>query len=75
LAPRLKGRLLLVYGGRDENVPLKYGLEVIDAFIKADRDFDMLLVPDSPHGAGSEPYALKRSLEYFIDHLAAPTVP
>jgi dipeptidyl aminopeptidase/acylaminoacyl peptidase len=75
LVSRLKGRVLLIFGGIDENVPLKYAFQVIDALIRADRDFDMLIAPDSPHSVGREPYPVKRSLEYFIDHLAAPTEP
>ena len=47
LVSRLKGRVLLIFGGIDENVPLKYAFQVIDALIRADRDFDMLIAPEA----------------------------
>ena len=69
LAKRLKGRLLLIYGGIDENVPLKNAFVLFDALIKADVDFDTLIMPDAPHGAGGTPYAVERSLKYFVTYL------
>lgn len=70
LASHLKGRVLLIYGGIDENVPLKHAFAVFDAFIKADKDVDMLIVPDSAHAVPKEPYVVRRSAQYFVDHLA-----
>ena len=75
LASRLKGRVLLIYGGVDENVPLKHAFVVFDAFIKADKDVDMLVAPDSSHLVFAEPYAFRRSVKYFVEHLAALPVP
>ena len=70
LALRLKGRVLLVYGGIDESVPLKQAFSLLEAFIKADKDIDLLIVPDAPHAVGKEPYVIRRSVQYFIDNLA-----
>lgn len=70
LASRLRGRVLLIYGGIDENVPLKSGFMMFDAFIKADKDVDMLIVPDSAHLVPADPYVIRRSVQYFIEHLA-----
>lgn len=70
LAPRLKGRVLLIYGGIDESVPLRHALVVLDAFIKADKDIDMLIVPDSAHTVPTEPYVIRRSVQYFVEYLA-----
>lgn len=72
LAPRLKGRVMLMYGGIDENVPLTDAFIVFDAFIKADKDIDMLVIPDSPHGVFGLPYAVRRGVQYFVDHLVTP---
>jgi dipeptidyl aminopeptidase/acylaminoacyl peptidase len=72
LAKRLKGKLLLIYGGIDENVPLKNAFVLFDALIKADVDFDTLIMPDAPHGAGGTPYAVERSLKYFVTYLQGP---
>jgi dipeptidyl aminopeptidase/acylaminoacyl peptidase len=71
LAPQLQGNVLLIYGGIDENMWLKHAFVTLNAFIKADKDVDTLIVPDSSHGAPEEPYAVRRSVQYFLDHLAA----
>jgi dipeptidyl aminopeptidase/acylaminoacyl peptidase len=70
LADRLAGKLLLIYGGVDENVPLKNAFDLFDALIKADKVFDLLIMPDSAHSASREPYAVKRTMRYFLEHLA-----
>jgi dipeptidyl-peptidase-4 len=73
LANRLKGKLLLIYGGIDENVPLKHAFALFDALIKANVDFDTLIVPDAPHSAGLQPYAAIRTLKYFMNNLGDPS--
>ncbi len=70
LASRLRGKVLLVYGGIDESVPLKHAFEILDAFVKADKDVDLLIVPDSAHAVPKVPYVIRRSVQYFVDHLA-----
>ncbi len=72
LAERLEGKLLLAYGMVDENVPIKHGAEIIDALIKADKDFDLIIMPDASHGISSEPYVTKRMLAFFGRHLGGP---
>jgi dipeptidyl aminopeptidase/acylaminoacyl peptidase len=72
IAPQLTGRVLLVYGGIDESVPLRHAFLLLDAFIKADKDVDLLIVPDAAHSVGSEPYVIRRSVQYFVEHLGAP---
>jgi dipeptidyl-peptidase 4 len=69
LADRMTGKLLLIYGGLDEVVPLHVAFGLVDALIRADKPFDLLVVPDSPHHAGAERYAMKRTMLYFMDHL------
>lgn len=72
LAKRLTGKLLLIYGGVDENVPLKNAFLLFDALIKADVDFDTLIMPDAPHSAAGFPYAVTRTLKYFMSYLGGP---
>jgi dipeptidyl aminopeptidase/acylaminoacyl peptidase len=71
IAAQLKGHLLLMHGVVDDNVPLSQTLLMADAFIKANRDFDMLLLPDQHHGyrgvAGN--YATRRRWDYFVRYL------
>ncbi|MBS0417886.1 MAG: DPP IV N-terminal domain-containing protein [Proteobacteria bacterium] len=73
LAGRLSGSLLLIYGGIDEVVSLQSSYRLFKAFIDADKHFDTLIVPDSPHHAGAEPYGVEMSMRYFMEHLGGPT--
>jgi len=43
-------------------------MQVVDALIKADRDFDMLVVPGAGHGSGGR-YGVRRRRDYFVRHL------
>jgi dipeptidyl-peptidase 4 len=69
LTSRLQGRVLLIYGGIDENVPLINAFIVLDAFIKANKDVDTLILPNAPHSGVTDPYAVRRSVQYFTEHL------
>ena len=51
----LKGKLLLAHGTMDDNVPPYNTLLVVDALIKANKDFDLLMLPNQAHGFGSMP--------------------
>lgn len=73
LASRLTGHLLLIYGGIDENVPLRNAFAVLAAFIDAGKDIDMLIMPRAAHKVAEEPYALRRSVQYFVEHLGGPS--
>ncbi len=72
-AMNLKGRLLLAHGTMDDNVPPYNTLLVVDALIKANKDFDLILFPNRGHGLG-EAYMVRRRWDYFVEHLlgAAP---
>ncbi len=69
LAHRLEGKLLLVHGDIDENVPVSATLRLADALIEADKDFDLLIMPNQPHGLGNHPYFTRRRWDYFVQHL------
>ena len=76
LAKHLKGHLMLVHGTMDDNVPTSNTLLVVDALIKANRDFDLLLIPNAHHGyAAATPYATRRRWDYFVRNLAGDTPP
>jgi dipeptidyl aminopeptidase/acylaminoacyl peptidase len=76
-AAKLKGRLMLVHGTLDDNVPPSNTLLVADALIKANKDFDLLMIPNVHHGYGMEKgaYAMRRRWDYFVTHLAGDTPP
>ena len=65
---RLQGKLLLVVGELDRNVDPSSTLQVVNALIEADKDFDFLLFPGGGHGAGGDFGARKRN-DYFVRHL------
>ena len=76
LAANLKGHLMLVHGTLDDNVPPYESLLVADALIKANKNFDMLLIPNVHHGYGSATlYATRRRWDYFVRNLAGNTPP
>lgn len=69
-AKNLKGKLMLAHGMMDDNVPPSNTLLVVDALIKANKDFDLVLFPNSPHGYGAfSPYMMRRRWDYFVKNL------
>lgn len=69
LAANLKGKLLIAHGMMDGNVPPTNTLLVVDALIAADKDFDMLVLPNAGHGFGNGRYFMKKRWDYFVRHL------
>jgi dipeptidyl aminopeptidase/acylaminoacyl peptidase len=74
VAGNLKGKLLLAHGTMDSNVPPYNTMIVVDALIAANKDFDLLLLPNRGHGLG-EPYMVRRRWDYFVTHLLGSTPP
>src|SRR5262245_220063 len=68
-AHQLQGNLLLTVGELDRNVDPASTMQVVDALIKADKDFDLIVFPGRDHGAGSSPYGERRRTEFFVRHL------
>jgi len=69
-AKNLKGKLLLAHGTLDNNVPPNNTLLVVDALIKANKDFDLLLIPNAAHGYGdASNYMTRRRWDYFVRNL------
>jgi dipeptidyl aminopeptidase/acylaminoacyl peptidase len=74
VAGNLKGKLLLAHGTMDSNVPPYNTLVVVDALIAANKDFDLLLLPNRGHGLG-ESYMQRRRWDYFVEHLLGAEPP
>ncbi|HTH51515.1 MAG TPA: DPP IV N-terminal domain-containing protein, partial [Pyrinomonadaceae bacterium] len=55
-AKNLKGHLMLAHGTMDDNVPPSNTLLVVDALIKANKDFDLVMIPNARHGYGAASY-------------------
>jgi len=75
LAKNLKGKLLLMHGTMDTNVPMYNTLLVVNELIAANKDFDLLLVPNRGHGFFREPYVKRRQWDYFVKHLLGAEPP
>ena len=70
LAKNLKGNLLLVHGDMDNNVHPGNTIRLVDALIKANKRFDMMIMPGQAHGFGPmQPYFTRMLMEYFAEHL------
>jgi dipeptidyl-peptidase 4 len=75
-AANLKGHLLLAHGTMDDNVPPNNTLLVVDALIKANKDFDLLMIPNVAHGYGRvTPYMTRRRWDYVVRYLAGDLPP
>jgi dipeptidyl aminopeptidase/acylaminoacyl peptidase len=67
-AGKLRGKLLLIVGEMDTNVPPESTLRLADALIKAGKDFDLLVVPGMGHSNGGA-YGTRRLQDFFVRHL------
>jgi len=55
-AHKLQGKLFLMVGEMDKNVDPSTTFQVVNALIKADKDFDLLDMPGAGHGVAGTPY-------------------
>lgn len=69
LAPKLQGKLLLMVGEMDTNVDPASTMQVVNALIKADKDFDLLIMPGQGHGVVGSPYGKRRLQDFFVHNL------
>ena len=74
-ASHLKGKLLLMHGSTDDNVPYYNTLLVVNELIKANKDFDLIILPNRRHGFGNEPYVIRRRWDYFVTNLLGTVAP
>jgi dipeptidyl aminopeptidase/acylaminoacyl peptidase len=71
-AKNLKGALLLTVGEVDTNVDPSSTMQVVNALIKADKDFDMMVVPNGNHGVGESRHMQRKRVDFFRRHLGGP---
>lgn len=69
LAPKLQGKLLLMVGEMDTNVDPSSTMQVVNALIKSDKDFDLLVMPGQGHGVVGSPYGRRRLQDFFVRNL------
>jgi dipeptidyl aminopeptidase/acylaminoacyl peptidase len=68
-AHRLTGKLMLIVGELDENVDPASTMQVVNALVRADKDFDLLILPGVGHGAAETPYGHRRRKDFLVRHL------
>ncbi|HVT36729.1 MAG TPA: prolyl oligopeptidase family serine peptidase, partial [Nevskiaceae bacterium] len=74
----LSGKMMIVWGDADENVPPVQAYRLIEALIKANKPYDALILPNKTHPSASQslnPYTAARTWDYFVRHLLASTPP
>jgi dipeptidyl aminopeptidase/acylaminoacyl peptidase len=60
----------------DDNVPPYNTYLVVDALIKANKDFDLIILPHARHGYGEDShYIMRRRWDYFVRHLLGAEPP
>jgi dipeptidyl aminopeptidase/acylaminoacyl peptidase len=73
-AAKLGGRLLLIVGEMDDNVPPESTYRLVDALVKAGKDFELLVVPGAGHGSPSI-VTQRRLQDFFVHHLQGVEAP
>ena len=69
-AAKLKGKLFLIHGMMDDNVPPYNTHLVVQALMAANKDFDQIMLPEARHGFGKDAaYIMRRRWDYFVEHL------
>ena len=75
-AKNLKGKLMLVVGLMDDNVPPQNTLLVAQALEDANKNFDLVIYPNSHHGYGKySVYQMRRRWDYFVKNLLGKEPP
>ena len=64
----LQGKLLLINGELDDNVDPTSTLQVVNALVKADKDFEQLYLPGYSHNLGDN-YVTRKVFEFFVKNM------
>jgi len=73
-AYRLQGKLLLIVGEMDTNVDPASTMQVVNSLIKANKTFNLLVIPGGGHGMG-EVYGQRKLYDFFVNHLLGVVPP
>ncbi len=68
-AARMEGKLMLIVGELDRNVDPASTMQVVDALVKADKVFDLVIIPGAGHGAAETTYGSRRRRDFLVEHL------
>jgi hypothetical protein len=67
-AHQLEGKLMLILGEVDNNVDPASTMQVVDALIKADKEFEFVMVPGMGHSIGTG-WAERKRRDFFVRHI------
>ena len=73
LANNLQGKLLLIHGMMNPCTPVAATFGLVEALHLANKDFDLLLLPNLGHSTNG--YTIRRSWNYFVEHLLGEVPP
>ncbi|KRC78391.1 S9 family peptidase [Sphingomonas sp. Root241] len=68
VAKNLRGKLLLIHGDIDDNVPVTESMRLANALITAGRDVDVVILPNTTHRV-AQPFFWRKLRDYFTRHL------
>jgi dipeptidyl aminopeptidase/acylaminoacyl peptidase len=75
----LDGKILLIVGELDTNVDPSSTLQVVNALLKANKNFDFLMIPGAEHNAGRggeyAEYGERKRFDFFVRHLLGQNPP
>ena len=74
-AANLKGKLLLIHGDMDNNVNPIETIRMANALMEANRDFDMLIIPNKNHSMYDHKFFTRKRWDYFVRYLAGMEPP
>src|SRR5687767_2903512 len=78
-AHKLQGKILLIVGELDTNVDPASTLQVVNALLKANKNFDFLMIPGAEHNAGRggdyAEYGERKRFDFFVRHLLGQNPP
>lgn len=66
---------MIAYGDMDENVPSAVIVQFIDALTRANKDYDLLLLPNHAHAVSGNRYFARRMMDYFVRNLMGSKPP
>ncbi|HEX3395126.1 MAG TPA: DPP IV N-terminal domain-containing protein [Steroidobacteraceae bacterium] len=74
-ADRLKGKLLMAYADLDENAYPAVSVQMVNALIAANKEFDLIYMPNRSHAFSGEPYFIRRTWDYMVRNLMGAEPP
>ncbi|QOR35210.1 DPP IV N-terminal domain-containing protein [Clostridium sp. 'deep sea'] len=66
---KLQGKLLLGFAELDENANYASFSRMVDALVKANKDFDIVYLPNTTHLFIQDPYFTRRKMDFFVKNL------